>query len=178
MINWFQIKWSTVTVYNTCNNCDTIYHHSWNKLYVLYFNLCSLIIILMQFLSESFLARTRFTHADQCSRLGGILHDHFSTTYGLHRDSSLNSLQYFHITEGLIPDIMHDCLEGCVQYETKELLKYICSERILTISSINNLIQSFPFLEPDATNRPAPITATTLASADHCLKQTGECACL
>lgn len=37
MINWFQIKWSTVTVYNTCNNCDTIYHHSWNKLYVLYF---------------------------------------------------------------------------------------------------------------------------------------------
>ena len=103
-----------------------------------------------QFLSEEFEARTRETHANHCSHLGGLLHDHYATTYGLHRDSSLNSLRYFHVTEGLVPDIMHDCLEGCVQYEVKELLKYLSSTRILSLSTINNLIQSFPYMGPDA----------------------------
>ena len=79
---------------------------------------------LRKFLSEAFQPRTRETHTHHCSALGGPLHNHYATTYGLHRDSSLNTLQYFHVTEGLIPDIMHDCLEGCVQYEVKELLKY------------------------------------------------------
>ena len=126
-----------------------------------------------QFLSEEFELRTRETHANHCSHLGGLLHDHCATTYGLHRDSSLNSLRYFHVTEGLIPDIMHDCLEGCVQYEVKELLKYLSSTRILSLSTINSLIQSFPYIGPDARNRPSPITAATLASSDHALKQTG-----
>ena len=53
------------------------------------------------------------------SSLGGPLHDHFATTFGLHKDSTLNS-SFFHATEGLVPDIMHDCLEGCLQYEIKE----------------------------------------------------------
>ena len=68
---------------------------------------------------------------------------------------------------------MHDCLEGCVQYEVKELLKHLCSEGILSVSAINNAIQLFPLMGSDARNRPAPITTTTLASSDHALKQTG-----
>ena len=136
---------------------------------------CIYIYVMYQkFLSEAFEVRTRATHANHCSDLGGHLHDHYATTYGLHRDSSLNSLRYFHVTEGLIPDIMHDCLEGCVHYEMKELLKYLSSTRILSLSTINNLIQSFPYMGPDARNRPSPITATTLASSDHGLKQTGQ----
>ena len=127
----------------------------------------------LQFLSEDFERRTRQTHANHCSDLQGPLRNHYATTYGLHRDSSLNTLQYFHVTEGLIPDIMHDCLEGCVQYEIKELFKYLSSTRILSISAINNCIQSFPYLGPDAKNRPSPIAAATLASSDHSLKQSG-----
>ena len=134
---------------------------------------CSFLHI-TKFLSEEFTARTHTTHAAHCSNLGGPLHDHYATTYGIHRDSSLNTLRYFHVTEGLIPDIMHDCLEGCVQYEVKELLKYISSTKILCLSTINNLIQSFPYAGLDARNRPSPITAATLNSSDHCLKQTGQ----
>ena len=78
------------------------------------------------------------------------------------------------MTEGLIPDIMHDCLEGCVQYEVKELLKYLSSSGILSVSTIQNLIQSFPYSGLDAKNRPSPITDATLASPDHGLKQTGQ----
>jgi hypothetical protein len=127
-----------------------------------------------KFLSDAFEARTRLTHANHCAHLGGPLHNHYATTYGLHRDSILNELRYFHVTEGLVPDIMHDCLEGCVQYEVKELLKYLSSQRVLSVSALNHHIQSFPYSGPDATNRPSPITAPSLASADHGLKQTGE----
>ena len=48
------------------------------------------------------------------------LHDHITTTYGLHRNSILNTSKYFHIVDGLAPDIMHDILEGSLQYEIKE----------------------------------------------------------
>ena len=76
--------------------------------------------------------RTCGTHAHQCADLAGPLHNHYATAYGLHRDSALNTLQYFHVTEGLIPDILHDCLEGCVQYEV------LNSEGVLRVTDINN----------------------------------------
>ena len=101
------------------------------------------------------------------------MHNHYATTYGLHCDSVLNTLQYFHVTEGLIPDIMHDCLEGYVQHEIKDLFKYLSSAGILSVSSINTAIQTFPLSGSDAINRPAPISAVILASSDHSLKQTG-----
>lgn len=97
--------------------------------------------------------------------------DSYATAYGLHRDSALNTLHYFHVTEGLISDIMHDCLEGCVQYEVKELLRHF--KGILSVTAINNDIHSFPLMGSDARNRPAPITAITLASSDNSLKHTG-----
>ena len=34
-----------------------------------------------------------------------------------------------YVTEGLSPDIMHDILEGALQYETKELIKYLVTEQ-------------------------------------------------
>ena len=36
----------------------------------------------------------------------------FSTTYGMTENSVLNLCQYFHVTKGLVPNIMHDILEG------------------------------------------------------------------
>ncbi len=35
--------------------------------------------------------------------LGGHLHEHYATTYRLHRDAILNTSRYFHVTEGLVP---------------------------------------------------------------------------
>ena len=84
----------------------------------------NLIEIDHQFRSEDFIKRSRDTHKDHVFLLDSRgLHRHIVTIYGLHRDSILNSSKYFHVTEGLIPDIMHDCLEGALQYEVKELLK-------------------------------------------------------
>ena len=58
-----------------------------------------------QFRSEDFIKRSRDTHKNHVSLLDSRgLHQHIATTYGLHRDSILNSSKYFHVTEGLIPD--------------------------------------------------------------------------
>ena len=51
-------------------------------------------VYFVQFTSEAFQARTRETHANQCAELGGPLHDHFATTYGLHRDSIVNTSRF------------------------------------------------------------------------------------
>ena len=72
------------------------------------------------------------------------------------------------MTEGLAPDIMHDVLEGVLQYETKELLIYIILERrLISLSFLNRHIESFPYGYCD---KPSMIT---LISHDHSLKQTG-----
>ena len=54
-----------------------------------------MMIIFLQFVAEAFDSRTRKTHATHCASLHGPLHNHFSTTYGLHRHSIVNSSRYF-----------------------------------------------------------------------------------
>lgn len=82
--------------------------------------------------------------------------------------------RYFHVTEGLVPDIMHDVLEGVLPFELKELLKFLISEKVFTLSELNNAIQTFPYTFLDAANKPNIIEVTTLRSSDHSLKQTGK----
>ena len=75
------------------------------------------------------------------------------------------------MTEGLAPDIMHDILEGALQYETKELLIYVTQERrLISLSFLNQQIESFPYGYCDSSNKPSTITLT---SHDHSLKQSG-----
>ena len=69
---------------------------------------------------------------------------------------------------------MHDCLEGCSQYEVKELLKKLIELNVISLNTLNEAITSFPYQGPDARNKPAPIAAKTLSSSDHTLKQNGE----
>lgn len=127
----------------------------------------------MQFISESFQIRTRETHETHCASLAGPLREHFAVTYGIVRDSILNQSKYFHITEGLVPDIMHDVLEGSLPYEVKEMLKHYIREKTLSHNELVTAMKSFPYLSSDARNKPMPITTNTLSSGDHNLKQTG-----
>ena len=111
------------------------------------------------------------THALQCA--DWVVH--ISTTYGLQRESILNSSKYFHVTEGLSPDIRHDILEGCLQYETKEVIKYLIQEqKLLSLDDLNSRIDNFLYCYADVTNKPMPIAATLLSSTDHSMKQSGQ----
>ena len=76
-------------------------------------------------------------HADHCADLNGPLHSHIATTYGVTNDAILNSCSYFHILDGLVPDIMHDILEGTLPLTTKLLLNHlIVDEQLFTLSHL------------------------------------------
>ena len=73
--------------------------------------------------------------------------------------------------DGLVPDVTHDILEGSLQYEVKELLKYfIHTENYFTL---DDKISEFPYVLSDKATRPATIAPTVLASSDHTVKQKG-----
>ena len=114
-------------------------------------------------------------HTEQCSNLGGALHKHYSTTYGINCDSIVNKSRYFHVTEGLVPDVMHDVLEGALELEVKQLLKLFIGRKSISLSMLNDAIQAFPYMGADASNKPSLISAQTLASQDNLLKQSGKC---
>ena len=67
---------------------------------------------------------------------------------------------------------MHNILEG-VLFELKELLKFLISEKVITLAELNDSIRSFPYTFVDAANKPNIFEASTLCSTDHSLKQTG-----
>ena len=71
-------------------------------------------------------------------------------------------------------DAMHDMLEGILQYETKEFLKYcIREEQLLTLSQFNENIKSFDLGYMNDSNKPSPIAPQTLASENNALKPKG-----
>ena len=57
----------------------------------------------------------------------------------MNRNSVLNKLRYFHVCDGsLLPDIMHDLLEGVLQYEVKFMLNtMIYTEQYFSLSYLN-----------------------------------------
>ena len=70
----------------------------------------------MQFTEKHLQLRTCEIYSAHVADLNGPLHDHIATTYGVSRNSILNNLTYFHIVNGLVPDIMHNILEGMLLY--------------------------------------------------------------
>ena len=132
------------------------------------------ITIIIQFLAEDFQPRTRETHALHCSELSGPNPSHAATTYGVQRNTILHSSRFFHVTEGLPMDIMHDILEGVLQYEVKEMIRVFKRMRILPLAEINNAIDGFPYCYADAADKPSPISEVTIESSEsNSLKQKG-----
>ena len=114
------------------------------------------------------------------------MHDHISTEFGIVRNSILNELDYFHVVSGLVPDIIHNILEGICCWHlvyvlddgfvcffiiigTLELcirlliIQYILIEKRFTLQKLNSRIDSF-FYGPDIANKPSPISAMHLTN--------------
>ena len=72
-------------------------------------------VYLKQFTEHNLQCRTKEIYEAHCASLGGPLNDHIATTYGIVRNSVLNELNYFHVVTGLVPDIMHNILEGKIK---------------------------------------------------------------
>jgi hypothetical protein len=98
--------------------------------------------------------------------------DGASIRYGVKRKSLLTQLQYFNICSGaLIPDVMHDVLEGVLQYEAKLVLSHITSGcHYISLSHVNHLIECIELGYMEVSNRPS---AVVLNMDDKHLKQNG-----
>ena len=116
--------------------------------------------------------RTPEGHDRQCVELEDD--PSLSVTYGVNSSSILNELQYFHCVGSLLPDIMHDVLEGVLPYETKLMLQnFIQEEQYFHLDDLNHMIENFELGYAESANRPTPIAYTTLTSGDNSLKQNG-----
>lgn len=83
--------------------------------------------------------------------------ENLKTTYGVRKNSPFNQLQYFHVSEGLPPDIAHDLFEGvCPIIMGKVLTKFVCN-KIISVEKINDVICNFPYKLSDKSNKPSPL---------------------
>ena len=125
-----------------------------------------------QFCESDLVLRSRDTHTSHCAHLEGPLHDHFATTYGISCKSILNESRFFHVVDGMIPDIMHDILEGSLQLHIKWLLKHcITHMKYFTINILNERIRSFNYGAAEGSNRPTCIAPDVLMSSNISVKQ-------
>lgn len=96
--------------------------------------------ILFQFVSEGFLPRDRETHASHCSSLGMTtmlqLMGYIEILFLISHHNN------FHVTEGLVPDIMHDCLEGCLPYAVK---RHLFQSDVISLTTLNEIMLAFPY---------------------------------
>ena len=99
---------------------------------------------------------------------------HIATTYGLNRESSLNKLAHFHTTEGLIPDVMHDVLEGVLPLAIKYFLKHLLALTSFTVVELNRRMERFDYGVIEASNRPRGNLTTSQLNGGDRLKQSGE----
>ena len=94
-------------------------------------------------------------HDRQCEELKAD--PSFSVTYSVNSSSILNELQYFHCVGSLLPDVMHDVLEGVLPYETKLMLqKFIQVDQYLQLDDLNHMIEDFELGYTESANRPTP----------------------
>lgn len=83
------------------------------------------------FTDRFLIPRTPETHELHCESLDTTLTKHFSTLYGIRSKSVFSPLKYFHIIGGLVPDIMHDLLEGALPLVICELLLDCLEKEVL-----------------------------------------------
>ncbi|RMX47642.1 hypothetical protein pdam_00025503, partial [Pocillopora damicornis] len=115
------------------------------------------------FTEADFQIRTRAIHDRHCRLVENDAN--LEATYGVKTRSVLNQSRYFHITDGLVLDVMHDQLEGVLPLEVKILLqKYIQEENYFTLEIVNDRLERLWYPQSDASNKPSPIKPQSLAN--------------
>ena len=122
-----------------------------------------------QFREPDFTLRTIDDHLRHCVEIKTSAEA--SIRFGVNRKSILTQLQFFNLCSGaLIPDVMHDVLEGVLQYETKLILSHITSCHYTSLSHVNHLIECIELGYMEVSSRPSIIV---LNMDDKHLKQNG-----
>lgn len=114
--------------------------------------------------------RTREQHLRACDTLETDAST--SMELGINYRSPLFELQHFSV-DLLLPDVMHDILEGKLQYEAKLVLQHIIKSKYLSYSKFEGALAGLQLGYMEAGNRPSQITSATLSSPEKTLGQKG-----
>ena len=98
--------------------------------------------------------RTKLTNEQHYSYL--VENPRENSCFGLKRNSILNSLSYFSVSDNFVFDIMHDILEGVGQYEIKLLFEYL-NQNFISNENILQRVYAFNYGFMDKKNRPTHI---------------------
>lgn len=79
----------------------------------------------------------------------------YSQTKGVKRFCILNELKYFHFTENMSVDPMHDLNEGVIPFLMKNLFDRCIFLKIFTKTKLSNLIRFYDFGSLNSKNRPS-----------------------
>ena len=131
----------------------------------------------MQFVESDFTLRELKVHLDHCDILERDATNRVenSKLFGVNRRSVLLELQYFDFCSGaLLPDAMHDLLEGVLQYETKLILQHcIMEEKYTSYEIFSQRLEGIELGYMEMDDRPTDITRAVLASGEKSLGQKG-----
>ncbi|XP_030606887.1 uncharacterized protein LOC115795207 [Archocentrus centrarchus] len=98
--------------------------------------------------------RTKITNEEHYKYL--VDNPRENSCFGIKRNSILNSLCYFNISDNFVLDIMHDILEGVAQYEVKLLFEYL-NENFISTETILQRVYAFNYGFMNKKNRPTRI---------------------
>jgi hypothetical protein len=135
-----------------------------------------------QFLESHFELRCKSKHLDHCNLLETYTEDrqHYSLVYGVNRRALLSSLRFFDVASGaLIPDIMHDILEGALPLVVKQMLKvFVTEKKMFSLDFIDESVSRLN-IQPCDGDRPSCLRGISLQSSDSNLHQHGwQCLCM
>lgn len=86
----------------------------------------------------------------------------FSCT-GIYKESQLNQIKSFHVTENYSVDLMHDLFEGICHYDICEILNYYIEEKkIFSLETFNRRKQQFNYGILEISNLSPPIKPADL----------------
>lgn len=94
-----------------------------------------------------------------------------SSQTGLKRHSVLNNLSFYHVSDNVAVDTMHDVLEGVGPYEVKLVLNSLIEQSYLTLERLNYRIRSFDYGFCDKPNKPSAISKNDLRNPEGSMRQ-------
>ncbi|GFV33101.1 uncharacterized protein LOC106175700 [Trichonephila clavipes] len=97
-----------------------------------------------------------------------VINENITTAMcGVKSDCPFNELGYWHVTNNLVVDVMHDLLEGWSATETYLILhQYIFKDKFLTLSVLNDRISNFNYGKCNSRCKPVPIKREKLSNLD------------
>lgn len=99
--------------------------------------------------------RTKENYASRLKIIESLEKVDYHRTCGVKRDCLLNELKYFHVTENISADILHDIYEGAMPFVLKHTIEYMIASKIARKDEIIRMIQFFDFGEMNGRNVPS-----------------------